>query len=125
MMAGAVKAGNVGLGRRIVFWDFARATWQYDLVVGLILVFIFATPRTWFHDQPKAASVTLIPSMHGSDNVFVAANLLADVPEANRPQRAQQLLHQHTGKNLRVLRVEPILDEAEHEVKGYIAYTAP
>jgi hypothetical protein len=124
-VAEEVKIQHTSLGRRMVFWDFARATWQYDVVVAFILLFIFATPRAWFRDQPKASSIALISSMHGSDNVFVAANLLAGVSEAQRPERAEQLIHQRTGKRWHVVRVEPILDDAEHEVKGFIAYTAP
>ena len=116
---------GVGIGRRLIFWDFARATWQYDVVVGLILLFIFVTPRDWFHDQPKASSVILMSSLHGSNRVYIAPGLLASTPETQRPKRAQSLIHARTGKNWQVVRVEPIRDEAEHEIKGFIAYTAP
>jgi hypothetical protein len=112
------------LGQRLIFWDFPRASWQYDVVVGLILVFIFATPREWFHDQPKASSVVLMSSLHGSDRVFIATDLLESVPEPDRPRRAEALIHQRTGKSWHVVRVEPIRDEAEQEIKGFIAYTA-
>jgi hypothetical protein len=114
-----------GLGKRLIFWDFARASWQYDVVVALILLFIFATPREWFHDQPKAASVVLLSSLHGSNRVFIATELLANVPEQSRPRRAEALIHERTGKSWHVVRVEPIRDEAEQEIKGFIAYTAP
>ncbi|MGA8026346.1 MAG: hypothetical protein WB992_04320 [Bryobacteraceae bacterium] len=109
--------------KRLIFWDFARATWQYDIVVGLILVFIFVTPRDWFHDQPKASSIILMSSLHGSNRVFIATELLEDVPDPQRSARAQSLIHQRTGKTWRVTRVEPIRDEAEQEIKGFIAYT--
>ena len=111
------------LGRRLIFWDFARASWQYDVVVGLILVFIFATPREWFRDQPKASSIILMSSQPGSNRVFIATDLLETVPEGERARRAQLLIHQRTGKTWHVARVEPIGDEAAHEVKGFIAYT--
>ncbi len=108
-----------------MFWDFARASWRYDVVVGLILLFIFATPRDWFHDQPKASSVVLMPSLHGMNRVFIATELLDGTPEKERPGRAQQLIRQRTGKSWHVVRIEPIRDEAEQEIKGFIAYTAP
>ncbi len=110
-------------GRRLVFWDFARASWQYDVVVGLILIFIFATPREWFRDQPKPSSIILMSSQPGSNRVFIASDLLETVPEADRAKRAQQLIHQRTGKSWHVTHVEPIRDEAAQEVKGFIAYT--
>ena len=111
------------LGRRLIFWDFARASWQYDLVVGIILIFIFATPRDWFRDQPKASSIILMSSQHGSNRVFIANDLLENVAEGERAQRAQLLIHQRTGKSWHVARVEPIRDEDAQEVKGFIAYT--
>lgn len=114
-----------GFGKRLIFWDFARASWQYDVVVALILLFIFATPREWFHDQPKAASVVLLSSLHGSNRVFIATELLAGFPDQRRPRQAESLIHQRTGKSWHVVRVEPIRDEAEQEIKGFIAYTAP
>ncbi|HEX7362746.1 MAG TPA: hypothetical protein VF283_19825 [Bryobacteraceae bacterium] len=111
--------------RRFVLWDFARGSWQYDLVVALILIFLFATPRSWFRDQPKAASIVLMSSDHGSRRVFIAARLLAGISPAVRPAVAQELIRKRTGKSWHVVRVEPIRDHAEQEIKGFIAYTAP
>jgi len=125
VVTGEGNVSTLGFGRRLLFWDFARASWQYDVVVALILLFIFATPREWFHDQPKASSVILISSRNGINNVFIAPGLLASVPEAERSARAEALIHQRTGKRWHVLRVEPIRDEAEQEVKGFIAHAAP
>lgn len=119
-----VQAPGAGLARQLVFWEFARASWQYDLVVGLILLFIFATPRDLFRDQPRAASVVLLSSFRGTNRVFIATELLDRLPEAERTRRAEALIHQRTGKAWHVERVEPIRDEAEQEVKGFIAYTA-
>ncbi len=114
-----------GFGKRLIFWDFPRASWQYDLVVGLILLFVFVTPRDWFHDQPKASSIILMSSLHGSNRVFIATELLSDIAENQRARRAEALIRQRTGKSWHVVRVEPIRDEAEQEIKGFIAYTAP
>ena len=125
VMTAPGKEANPSLGRRLLFWDFARATWQYDVVVGLILIFIFATPREWFRDQPKASNVILMSSRSALNDVFIAPNLLETVPEAARPARAEALIHQRTGKRWHVLRVEPIRDETEHEVKGFIAHATP
>lgn len=64
-------------------------------------------------------------SLHGTNRVFIATDLLSDTPERQRALRAAQLIRQRTGKSWRVLRVEPIRDETEQEIKGFIAYTAP
>ena len=121
----SVATPDNNLGKRLVFWEFPRASWQYDVVVGIILLFIFATPRGWFHDQAKESSVVVLPSLHGSSRVFIAPELLEHVPEQLRIERAQTLVHKRTGKTLHVVRVEPIRDDAEKDIKGFIAYTAP
>jgi hypothetical protein len=119
----AVAAG--GLAKQLIFWDFPRASWRYDVAVGIILLFIFATPREWFRDQPKASSIILMSSLHHSERVFIATELLENVPEGARPTQAEALIRKRTGKSWHVVRVEPIRDEAEQEIKGFIAYTAP
>ena len=113
------------VAKHLIFWDFPRASWRYDVAVGLILLFIFVTPREWFRDQPKASSIVLMSSLHHSERVFIATELLEGVPDQIRPARAEALIRQRTGKSRHVVRVEPIRDEAEQEIKGFIAYTAP
>jgi hypothetical protein len=38
---------------RTFFWSYERGTWQYDLAVIFILIFVLLTPRTWFKDEPQ------------------------------------------------------------------------
>ncbi|MGI8962509.1 MAG: hypothetical protein ACR2IV_22680 [Bryobacteraceae bacterium] len=117
-----------GLLKRLIFWEFPRASWRYDVGVGVILLFIFATPREWFRDQPKASSIILMSSLHRSERVFIQTELLEDVPDKARPAQAEALIRKRTGrtgKSWHVVRVEPIRDDAEQEIKGFIAYTAP
>jgi hypothetical protein len=45
-----------GIGQifsRTFFWTYERGTWQYDMAVVLILIFVLLTPRAWFHEQPQ------------------------------------------------------------------------
>ncbi len=37
---------------RSVFWAYERGSWQYDIIVLVILAFIFLSPRAWFNDRP-------------------------------------------------------------------------
>jgi hypothetical protein len=39
--------------KRAVFWAYERGSWQYDVIVVVILGFIFLTPASWFHDRPR------------------------------------------------------------------------
>jgi hypothetical protein len=118
-------AGTSSLARRLVFWDFPRASWPYDVVVALILLFIFATPREFFRDQPKASGVVLMTPSHGSSRYFIESELLSGLSEKDRIARATGLVRERFGRKLAVRRVEPIWDEAEKEVKGFIAYSTP
>ncbi|MBI4165434.1 MAG: hypothetical protein HY508_06840 [Acidobacteria bacterium] len=36
----------------VLFWAYERGSRPYDLIVILILAFIFVTPRAWFDDRP-------------------------------------------------------------------------
>jgi len=110
--------------KRFVLWDFPRAGWQYDVMVGLILAFIFITPREWFRDQPKANSIVMLPSDRGATVFWMDAEQLASVPEAGRAAEASSLLQERTGKRYHVVRLEPIVD-SEQEIKGFMAFTTP
>jgi hypothetical protein len=118
-------APTAGLVKRLIFWDIRRTTWPYDLVVGLILIFIFATPREFFHDQPKPSSVVLLSSGKAADQVFIATDLLEAVPASQRAAKAQTLIRERTGKKWHVTRVVPIRDNSDQEIKGFLAYTTP
>src|SRR4051812_16191142 len=37
--------------KAILFWGYARNTWQYDVLCVLILAFIFLTPKGWFENS--------------------------------------------------------------------------
>jgi hypothetical protein len=108
--------------RRLFFWEFKRTSWQWDIIVTLILVFIFATPRDVFRDQPRAASIQMLPAQQG---YMIEPKLLANVPKADQPRKAAELVNQRFKTNTTILRVEPVMDEAEGEITGYMAYTKP
>lgn len=40
---------------RTIFWSYERGSRQYDVMVGVILLFVLFTPRYWFHDQPQSS----------------------------------------------------------------------
>src|SRR5581483_4299862 len=94
--------------------DYQRMSWQYDVIVGLILAFIFLTPRDWFRDQPRiptASSIATMPSEKGESVYFVNTELLSGVPEAQRAAHLTRALQiQMSNPRLQVTRVEPVLD---------------
>jgi len=110
--------------KRFLLWDYPRASWQYDIMVVLILVFIFLTPRSVFRDQPRASNIIRLPEENGANVFFVEPDLVSPVPEAERKSRVESLLKSRFGKTEVVVRLQPLFaGEDEDEIKGYFAYT--
>lgn len=109
---------------RIFFWSYERTTWQYDVAVVLILIFVLATPHRWFRDQPEvgmpvtAEQVQLILFSDGGhrQQYRVDARMLA--PPEQTPA-LQNELHQALKKSLQdlnngrfsITHIEPVRDE--------------
>jgi hypothetical protein len=109
----------VGL-KRLILWDYARGVWQYDVMCGVILIFIAFTPRQWFHDQPRIPHASQI-----SQGVFwVEPELVNSMPESRRLEELGKVLSLRTGKKQTLTRIEPIVD-SEKEIKGYMAFSRP
>jgi hypothetical protein len=63
--------------KKIFFWNYARNTWQWDLLCVVILIFIFLTPKHWFasgerpqnkvHQSPVTRTVVLMPEVVGKE----------------------------------------------------------
>lgn len=119
----SMASGQISGLKRFLLWDYARASWQYDVMVGLILAFIFLTPRTAFRDQPRASSIVEIPAEQGRA-FLLEPRLLESIPDAERKARVEGILRSRYGRSGSVVKVEPILDH-EQELSGYIALTKP
>jgi len=114
--------------KRFIFWDYPRASWQYDVMVGIIVVFVMLSPRKWFRDQPRTplvSSIAKLPGDHGSSVFWVEPEFLADLPKDQQAQRLSGLLKKVTHqKQVTVTRVEPIAD-SDGETKGYMVFAKP
>jgi hypothetical protein len=113
--------------KRLILWDYPRASWQYDIMVGLILGFLFLTPREWFHDQPRIPRTTriaLLPAEHGANVFWIEPELLARVPVDQRLGKAREILKRLAGEKPAAVRIEPVFD-SEKEIKGYMVFTHP
>jgi len=114
--------------KRFIFWDYRRASWQYDVMVGVILLFIFLTPRGWFRDQPRTplvSSVAVLPGEHGASVYWVEPDLLAGLSKEQQEQKLPELLMKQTHqKHLTVTRVEPVAD-SDGATKGYMVFAKP
>lgn len=89
-------------------------------MVGLILAFIFLTPRGVFRDQPKANNVVMIRG-----GFWIEPQLLSGVPQDRLLERATAVVDQRYKTRATLTAVEPVYDDAEQEIKGYMAFTKP
>lgn len=113
--------------RRFIFWEYPRGCWQYDVMVALILAFIFLSPRSWFRDQPRiarASDIVMLPAEQGANVFWMEPDLLAGVEENERLAVAAEMVKQRTGRNQNVLRVETVTG-AEGELRGYMVFAKP
>ena len=114
--------------KRFLFWDFPRGSRPYDIMVGVILAFVFLTPRAWFRDQPKvpqASQVAILRSDSGGNVYVVDTELLSGIAEEQRAAKVGQFLKNVPGRrNVDITSVEPIYD-SEGEIKAFIAVARP
>jgi hypothetical protein len=109
--------------KRFILWDYQRGSWQYDVIVGLILVFLFLTPRGWFRDQPRIPRVSVISVAQGE--FMVDPEFWTGTPENQRmPKLTQEVRMRAGNSHLTVTNVEPFTD-SDGELRFYIAFTKP
>ena len=95
--------------KKIIFWNYGRTTWQYDVLCALILAFIFLTPKSWFASE--------LPRPAGHQTAPAANTLLLTwpAPPAAPPdtQEVERRARQLAGRgDVHVRAVRPVRDEA-------------
>lgn len=111
---------------RSVFWAYERGTWQYDLILVVILCFIFLTPISWFRHQPsprlsdfaKSEGVIEIGRIQGEWSYFVNSRLVQLLPHLKIEDATREILHRRYQKDFVVKSVDVIRDKNDRVV-GY------
>jgi hypothetical protein len=104
--------------QRSVFWSYERGSWQYDIIVAVILAFIFLTPRSWFQRDPNLGMVDLrhvqgvVEIAHDkAQHTYVVDARLVQYRSSVEPAEAvQEILQERLGHPYRVVSVEPVRD---------------
>ena len=106
---------------RYIFWTYERGSFHYDIMVTLILLFLFLSPRLIdFHDRPipevpQRSSEGLIRDAGDSGNGhrFVYEIRADDLNDAHSPAELQahieDIVHGIAG-DARIDRVQPVVD---------------
>jgi hypothetical protein len=109
--------------KRFILWEYARGSWQYDVIVGVILAFLFLTPRGWFRDQPRIPHVSVISIASGE--FMVDPDFWTGTPEEQRMTKLTKEVRTRAGNShLTVTSVEAVRD-SEGELQYYVAFTRP
>ena len=102
--------------KRFIFWDYPRASRPYDLIVGVILAFIFLTPQSWFDSVSAMKNWSNGEPAGGEGHQKpVASRIILPVGGSFPAQMAQNEIENRvralTGRtNTEVLNVVPRLD---------------
>lgn len=98
----------MGLGRTLksyVFWTYERGSIPYDIMVTLILAFIFITPHLWHYgDQPQLPQQTRRSIVV---HTLADGSLIFDIPASRVKTGPSNLL-------------QPQLDQAVREISGSV-----
>jgi hypothetical protein len=94
--------GNQSIGpilKSYFYWTHPRGSIQYDVMVTLILLFIFATPHLWnFGDRPSALPAPqhpIVVSANGEHGVIVTVQASdVDVPLSATDRQVKKALRQ-------------------------------
>ncbi len=126
-LMGEERDRSHGLGRKIkraleraVLWSYERGSWQYDIMVLVILAYIFLTPRLWFHDGPRLelSDVRHVPgivqvSHRQADWVYlVDARLVKPSGAVPMDQLMRQILARRVPGQFTLRSVAPLRDKS-------------
>jgi hypothetical protein len=100
--------------RKLFFWNYARNTWQWDVLCVVILIFIFLTPKSWFENgERRGVSAHQNPI---ASTVLVGAEL---IDNAGDRRHVEQVIRTFTNRSdAQVLNVRPVVG-SDGKTRGY------
>ena len=80
--------------RKLFFWNYARNTWQWDILCVVILIFIFLTPKSWFENSERRGYAAH-PNRTAS-TVLISPELIGNTQDK---VKVEQVVRTFTGRN--------------------------
>jgi hypothetical protein len=104
----------LSLLRKLFFWNYARNTWQWDVLCVVILIFIFLTPKSWFENGERRGS-----SAHQNPTVSTVLVGPELIDNAQDRRHVEQVVRAFTGRNdVQVVNVRTVRDQ-DGKARGY------
>ena len=116
---------------RSVFWVYERGSWQYDIILAVILAFIFLTPRSFFNDRPTL-QLSDVRHFQGVIEVgrakdgwhYLVDSRLVESLGADKPEEAvREILQRRLHKPFTIKSLEPTRDR-NNVILGYAVVVA-
>lgn len=90
--------------RSFIWWTYPRGSLEYDVMVAVILAFVFLTPQHVFRDQPRPfpahpVAVTLLSAGNGHVYEILGAGESADI---------QKIVDRYAGHGVRIRQVQAV-----------------
>jgi hypothetical protein len=114
-------AGLAQILSRTIFWSYERGTWQYDVAVVLILIFVLLTPRSWFRDQPASGAPAgpgqvLLVAKDGNRQIYRVDTRVLAPPTKLALQNdlhaaLKEALPELQNGNFSISKIEPVRDD--------------
>ena len=95
--------------KKTFLWGYERGSWQYDILCGLILAFIFFGPNYLFH---SADGVNSAP-------VFIKREELNEPVPENVNKAISDYISKKFNRKVKATKVEPMFNEAG-DLTGYL-----
>jgi hypothetical protein len=100
--------------RKLFFWNYARNTWQWDVLCVVILIFIFLTPKSWFENSERRGY--LAHQNPTASTVLISSELIENAEDKGK---VEQVVRSFTGRNdVQVVNVRKVLDK-DGKTRGY------
>lgn len=99
--------------KKVFLWNYARNSWQWDILCVIILAFIFLTPKDWFQNGERRG----IGAHQTSMSTLLVDPQMIDA-EGDKSFVEQQVRTLTRRPEVEVLAVRKLLDE-KGKVRGY------
>lgn len=100
--------------RKLFFWNYARNTWQWDVLCVVILIFIFLTPKSWFENSERRGSIA--HQSPTASTVLISPELIENAQDKGQ---VEHVVRTFTGRNdVQVLNVRKVVDK-DGKARGY------
>ena len=100
--------------RKLFFWNYARNTWQWDVLCVVILIFIFLTPKSWFENSERQGP--LAHQSPSASSVLIGSELIENAQDKGQ---VEQVVRTFTGRNdVQVLNITKVVDK-DGKTRGY------